>query len=593
MKYLNQDVMHTRRALPARPLRRIRNWLGAAALATVASAAAAQDANNLVYQIFVRSFADTPADSASSGEIGDLRAIRENLDYLNDGDPATDTDLEVGILWLMPIFPSRSYHGYDIDDYRSVNPDYGTVQDFRDLAQAAHQRGVRVILDIAFNHTSNEHAWFKQAVADPASSFRKYYHFREMSEPVPPGPWHIATGPSGNKVRYLGLFSPTMPDLNVGEPAVVQEIKAIAAFWMGQGADGFRLDAAKHIFGDTFGDLPESAILRNNDWWREFSDHVYAQKPDAILVGEVLGSRETLRRHAYGSDALLDEPFMHEARSQVAFPRPGFVSAWRDALLACRDVNQVARLRPGAVARAEPFQLFAFLASHDQNPRLASHLEEMERYQMKADADQAYRLALCLLCAMPQYPVLYNGDELGQRGYKWNGNPPTAQPAGDGSGIHDETLREPFPWKRSGQGTPQAGWFAPRFDAPNDGISVEEQGDPGSILGLARGLTNLRTQHPALANGGIGDILSDSGDWMVFEKVGGAERYLVLLNTGGIGHDYSFHAAWWPRYLNATLIFWSDGAQKSWANETAANKRIGSSVFVPPYGMAVLKQTVP
>ena len=130
-----------------------------------ANTVSAQSDNHLVYHLFVRSFADTPADTTSDGrEIGDLKGIREQLDYLNDGNPATDDDLEVGILWLMPVFPSRSYHGYDINDYEAINPSYGTMRDMEDLIQAAHQRGIRVILDIAFNHTSNEHPWFREAV---------------------------------------------------------------------------------------------------------------------------------------------------------------------------------------------------------------------------------------------------------------------------------------------------------------------------------------------------------------------------------------------------------------------------------------------
>ena len=107
----------------------------------------AQQDNHLVYQIFVRSFADTPNDSAPNPnrEVGDLKGIQENLAYLNDGDPSTDHDLEVGILWLMPIFPSTSYHGYDVTDYQSVNSDYGTTQDLQNLVTTAHQRGVRLI----------------------------------------------------------------------------------------------------------------------------------------------------------------------------------------------------------------------------------------------------------------------------------------------------------------------------------------------------------------------------------------------------------------------------------------------------------------
>jgi alpha-amylase len=553
----------------------------------------AQADSHLVYHMFVRSFADTPADTAPDGkEVGDLKGIREQLDYLNDGDPATDDDLEVGILWLMPVFPTRSYHGYDINDYEAINPSYGTMKDMEDLIHAAHQRGIRVILDIAFNHTSNEHPWFTEAVEDPSSEFRSFYHFRDINAPAPPGSWHVAESSSGQKVRYLGLFSQVMPDLNFDEPKVRQKVKEIAEFWINKGVDGFRLDAAKHIYGDTFGKLAEPDILSNNDFWREFSDHVYQLKSDAILVGEVLGDRETLRRHAYGNDFLLDEPFMHHGRSKIAFPasEPGFVTAWKQFVRDCRDVNEMAHTGPGRMPRSEPFHPFIFLASHDANPRLASHLENLVESQMNRTPEEAYRVGMYLLMSMGKYPILYNGDEVMQRGWKWNGNPPQGDPPGDGSGIFDETLREPFPWKKAGTAVPQTSWFAPRFDGDNDGVSVQEQSNPKKILGLVRALTNMRTRHPGFANGEIGSILTDSADWMVFEKVSNKGCYLVLINPTGHGADYRFHQGWFPRFINAQLIFWSDGKDRKWKDVTDDGGQIQQKVFVPPYGMVLLRE---
>jgi alpha-amylase len=555
-----------------------------------ASVGLAQHDNNLVYQIFVRSFA-TSIDKNSPGGVGTLKGILENLDYLNDGKAATNKDLRAGILWLMPVFPSKSYHGYDVTDYRNINPEYGTIQDMKDLIREAHRRGLRIILDIPLNHTSNEHPWFKKAVEDPTSPFAKFYHFSAANQPAPPGPWHIATSSAGRSVRYLGVFSPFMPDLNFNEPDVRKEVLAIADFWLALGIDGFRLDGAKHIYGDTFDKLPETAILLNNSWWREFSDHIYKIEPNAVLVGEVLGDREIIRRHAFGNDALLDQPFMTAARSRIAFPGSGFVKEWKDNVEQCRSVNRVAHQGPGSVPRTEPFQLFVFLASHDESPRLASYLEEMKSsHGMQPSVDEAYRVGMYLLTSMAKYPILYNGDEIMQRGYKWRGNPPNGNPPGDSSGIFDETLREPFPWRKSGSAPPQTSWFSSRFDADNDGISVEEQSEPGKMLHLVRGLTDLRTAHPGYANGEIGSILTDSPDWLVFEKVSDQDRYLVLVNPTGHGNDYHFHQAWFPQYTNAQLIFWSDGQNKEWKNETSENRHIDTKVFVPPYGMVLLRQ---
>ena len=170
-----------------------------------------------------------------------------------------------------------------------------------------------------------------------------------------------------------------------------------------------------------------------------------------------------------------------------------------------------------------------------------------------------------------------------QRGYKWNGH-------GDVSGISDETLREPFPWYQAGSGLGQTTWFGPRFDKPNDGVSREEQDAEGGMLHLVRGITNLRTKHPSFANGEIGEVLSDTHDWMVFERFVDQVRYLVLLNLTRSGKDYHFHAGWFRRYLGAQLLFWSDGTLGRWADESDNDLHIDSKVFVPPYSFVLLQQ---
>lgn len=543
--------------------------------------------NNLVYEIFVRSFADGDHDARG---IGDLKGVVSQLDgYLNDGDPKTDTDLEVGVLWLMPIFPSQSYHGYDVTDYRDINPDYGTMADFRGLIAAAHQRGVRVILDIPFNHTSERHPWFREAIDNPASARRRFYLIEADTGPRRGG-WHSIVSQSGERLRYLGLFSPTMPDLNFDNPDVRREVEAIAKFWLDLGVDGFRLDAAKHMYGESLDRLTEDDILRNNEWWREFSHAVYRTSPNAILAGEVLGDPETLRRHAWGLDGLLDEPFMNEARSELGRPGAGFAGRRQQFLEQARALNRMAHDASLPFAD-QPFESYAFLASHDRNPRLASDLEAMQRRGMPSSVDEGYRLALHLLLSMSGRPILYSGDEVMQRGWKWNGNSRTdADNPGDGSGFFDETLREPFPWFASGQGPGQTRWFQSRFDWPNDGVSREEQTVSGGMLDLVRGLTNLRTRHPSFANGDIGAILSDSPEWIVFERVRGSDRYLVLINRTSTGKDYRFHAAWFPQFRGADLLFWSDGHERTWKDATADGQRIGDSVFVPPAGLVVIRQ---
>jgi alpha-amylase len=544
----------------------------------------ARDPNNLVYEIFVRSFADSNEDG-----IGDLNGITAKLDsYLNDGRPETDHDLEVGVLWLMPVFPSPSYHGYDVTDFRAINPAYGSLADFKTLVAEAHRRDVRVILDFPVNHTSHEHPWFNAALSDPASPRRTYYRIAADEGPLPPS-WHRVATASGTS-RYFGLFSSTMPDLMFDNPVVRDEMRAIAKFWLDLGVDGFRLDAAKHVYGDHFGEpFTDEEVGKNNAWWQEFSRAVYAVRPDAILVGEVLGSSETARRHAWGLDALLNERFMDDVRAQLADPKPGLIAGWQQFENAGRALNRAAH-DPALPFLDRPFHLFPFVGNHDRSPRLASECEDVGRRGRGAGLDPSCRVALYLLLGLATHPVWYAGDEVMQRGSKWRGNPPDhpTEP-GDGSRVYDETLREPFPWFRSGAGPGQTTWFVPRFDRADDGVSRGEQDAPGGMLPLFRGLTNLRTRHAVLSNGDIGAVLADAADWIGFERVQDSARYLLLINRTGRGHDYGFHGGWFPQYIGAQLIFWSDGAARTWADVTADGRRIDRSVFVPPYGLVVLR----
>lgn len=550
-----------------------------------------------IYHLFVRSFADGPDDDNTPiGRAGDLKGILEKLDYLNDGKPETDTDLEIAVLWLSPIFPATSYHGYDVENYREIDPLYGSLATLRELAQACHARGMKLILDLPINHTSRRHPWFLRAIAEPMSRERKLYVIEESPMPAA-GRWHTASA-GGRQLRYLGLFDAGMPDLNFAEPMVRQEVKAIAKFWLDQGVDGFRLDAAKHIFGATLDRLEEADIKNNNVWWQEFSDFVYQQNPNAILVGEVLGDHAIQRKHADGLDGLVNEAFMNITRKQVVAPKPGFLNGHLRFLASAAERNRLAyRSAPRTYADL-PFRSFLFLASHDRNPRLASDLEQAKQRGMVISVDQAYRLAMTLLLTLGDPPMLYQGDELMQRGWKWNGNRADGTPdAGDGSGIYDETLREPFPWYADNQGPGQTRWTekgftVPVFEKPNDGISVAEQQPQNTMLSYVRALGQLRKQVPALRAGALQAIPNDTGDWMVFERAHAGQKVLVLVNASNSAWDYRFHEGWLPKYRGARRLFLGASANKTWQNTARENLRITDQVNVPPTGVVVLEQEV-
>lgn len=525
--------------------------------------------NNSVYEMFVRSFA-----TSVPGHCGNLAGATAKLDYLNNG---TGDSLGVGIVWLMPIFPTTTYHGYDVTDYRAVNPEYGSLDDLKAFVAAAHAHHIRVILDIPFNHTSFKHPWFTEAIENAQSPYRSWYIIQPDDGNVPDH-WHTVTNSHGEKLKYFGLFSDEMPDLNFDNPDVRKKIKAIAKFWLDLGVDGFRLDAAKHMYGWTF-DPNEEETKKNVDWWAEFSDSVRSVKPDAIMVGEVLGSDTVLAKYARSLDLLIDESFMNNTRNEAMHPSDGYLGKWNTFLTSARQANT-----------RGTYESFAFIASHDRNPRFESDLEQ----NGGSDLDAKYRLAMSIVFSAGNYPVLYQGDELKQRGVKWPGNPP---PDGDGSRVYDETLRESFPWHAVNAGADQATWqpkgqphFLPKYEKDNDGISVEEEtGDAASMLKFVRALSALRAEEPALANGEIGEILTDSTDWIVFDKAKASDKVVVLINPTNHSNNYQFNASFHPEYSHAKLLFWSDGTLRKWEDTTSHPTDTNGSVLVGPYGIVVVQ----
>ncbi|MBC8108051.1 MAG: DUF3459 domain-containing protein, partial [Anaerolineae bacterium] len=234
-----------------------------------------------------------------------------------------------------------------------------------------------------------------------------------------------------------------------------------------------------------------------------------------------------------------------------------------------------------------PFDAFVYLASHDENPRLMS---DLEKNVPANEVEPRYRLGMCILMSMSARPLLYQGDEIMQRGWKWDGG-------ADGSGIYDETLREPLPWYKSNTGAGQTSWqprnhtaFLPHYDKADDGISVQEaSADANSTLNLVRALSNLRKKHPTFANAPLGRIISDSAEWLVFERGNGNDRYVVLINLTSREMDYGFSDQWYPEHRTASVVFWSDGAGRTWKDQTGNTAPINGNVSVPAFGMVVMK----
>ncbi len=440
--------------------------------------------DRVFYEIFVRSFNDSNGDGK-----GDLRGVIDRLDYLNDGDPTTTTDLGVTGLWLMPIMRSPSYHGYDVLNYTGINPDYGTMDDLRELIDAAHERGIAVIVDMVFNHTSRANPWFSRSVqGDP--EFADYYIWAE-SNPGFRGPdgqqvWHSYAGRN-----YYGLFGSNMPDLNLENPAVTAELYDIARFWLEDvGVDGFRLDAVKHYVEEG---SDQENTASTHAWTGALNAFVSDVDANALLVGEVWSN--TYDASDYVSNGDLDLVF------EFDFAQSILDAAGRG------DPAGVITLQQRVLEQYPFGQYASFLANHDQN-RVMSVL--------RSDQGKA-RVAAATLLTAPGVPFIYYGEEIGMLGLK-----------------PDERLRTPMQWDETpvtaGFTTARRPWeeLAPGNE---DGISVAAQDqDPQSLLNFYRALIHLRASEPTLRNGDWLNLRASNRDVYAFLRRAQDDTLLVLIN---------------------------------------------------------------
>lgn len=445
------------------------------------------------YEVFVRSFQDSDGDG-----VGDLRGLTQRLDYLEE--------LGLGGIWLMPIHPSPSYHGYDVTDFRDVNPEYGTMEDFVDLLDAAHARGMRVIIDLVPNHTSSSHPWFLAALeGDP--EYRDYYVWSDD-----PPDWRGSLGGSawhsGGGSNYLGLFSAAMPDLNHRNEAVVEEIDNVARFWLELGVDGFRVDAIQHVVESDDGLIANAP--ENYAWVQQFQEFVAEVAPEALVVGETWTEMPTIAR--YHREAGLHMSFDYPMWRELT----GAIQSRRASDLAF-TIQQEDSLYPEGAARA------TFTGNHDQT-RLATQLSIPRRDERRI------KLAASLLLTLPGTPFVYYGEELGMP---------------DGPGSMDVEKRTPMRWAPgAGLGfTSGVPWTSPGSDLP--GVSVAEQaGDQDSILEHYRSLIVLRNAHQALNQGATRVLETGDGALLALERSFGDETLYVLANVSA--RDLDAQGTWLP-----------------------------------------------
>ncbi len=453
----------------------------------------------VVYQIYVRSFADSDGD----GE-GDLKGIASRLSYL--------AGLGVDAIWLTPFYPSPlADGGYDVADYRDVDPRFGTLADFDDLLSEAHGLGLKVIVDIVPNHCSDQHAWFRAAVeAGPGSPERERFHFRPVdpsSPDTPPNDWPAAFGGSAwDRVResdgalgewYLHLFTPEQPDFNWDHPDVVAEFEAVLRFWLDRGVDGFRVDVAHGLvkesglppLGEDMGrrhrennldpglvtpmyDQPEVHEIYRG--WRRILDEYPG---DRMMVGEVwLGNPSALGRYLRADE-------MHQA-----FNFRWLFAPWDAA--AVRSVVEVSLAEAEAVGAPATW----VLSNHDVH-------REVTRYGGGPLGLARSRAMAVFMHALPGSAYVYQGEELGLPEVLDIPENALQDPTWERSGHTvrgRDGCRVPIPW----EGTTQPYGFGPAGSTPWlpqpatwAELSVEAEDEvPGSTLHLFRDLLRCRRE---------------------------------------------------------------------------------------------------
>ncbi len=443
------------------------------------------------YEVFVRSFFDANGDG-----VGDLKGLAAKLDYLNDGDPATASDLGVTALWLMPICPSPSYHGYDVTDYYGVNPDYGTMDDFKNLAAEAHKRGMRVILDLVLNHTSSQHPDFI-AAADDRHPKHGWYVWKASRPSGWSQPW--TSGSQAESVwhqlrageYYYGLFYDGMPDLNFANPAVQDEMIRVAKHWLAAGADGFRLDAVRYLV-ETGPGNGQMDTAETHAYLARFCRELKQFRPDCYLVGEIWTDLGTVATYL-GSPQELDAAFNFDLAGAV-------VGGVRDRNFGYIDATQQVTRETYPRDAADAL----FLTNHDMD-RIAS---------LYGPNPGKLKLAASVLLTLPATPYLYYGEEIGMPGTK-----------------PDENIRKPMLWSSGDNAgfSSARPWNAPARVRPGTNVQ-DESADPVSILNHYRRLIRLRRDHVALRRGAYVPVRLENKNLYAYLRAHESQKLLVVHN---------------------------------------------------------------
>ncbi len=433
------------------------------------------DAYDNYYEIFVYSFCDSDGN-----RVGDFNGVTQKLDYIRD--------MGYTGIWLMPISPSPSYHKYDVTDYKAVDPIYGTMEDFDGLLSAAHDKGIKVILDLVVNHTSKEHEWFKQASGAyvRGETDNKYYDYYNFTDEKQNGYAPFAG------VYYEARFDANMPDLNLDNPKVRGEISEVIEFWMKKGVDGFRLDACTSYYTNSKQKSVEFA-----GWIKE---EAVKHNPDAYIVGEVWSDAGTINDF-YGSGA--DSFFCFPAQGANGYVGSAISTSLNFGSYAAAANSYYSSMET-VVSMANGYIPAPFLCNHDTG-RAAGFLSRDAR---------RVKFAYGLLSLYTGNTFTYYGDEIGMTG-----------------SANDPDKRVGMRWTKDTKGI-----YPPGVTSHDESKfyvfdSVEDQlKDENSILNYYKLCNNLRNAFPAIMRGTTERVAQPNENVLVIKKTYEGQTVTIAVN---------------------------------------------------------------
>ena len=440
------------------------------------------------YQIFVGSFADANGDG-----FGDIRGIINNFDYLNDGDINSGNDLGVQGIWLSPIFASPSYHKYDAKDYYKLDWRFGEEKDLVELLNLCHSRNVKLILDLAINHTSTQHDWFikfKEARMNNDTS-NKYYDYYSCTTTAGKLNGHTYQKIAMVDCWYECNFSGDMPELNYDNPEVRQAVLDVAKYYLDLGIDGFRFDAVKYIY---YGDTTRSVAF-----WEWYMKELRAYKPDIYTVGECWSGDNEVVKY-YGAMNCFNFT-VSSGTGRVAQAAKGIDSVFSYASYIENYQKMIEKANPDAM-------VMSFLSNHDQDRIGGAFFNEINA-----------RMAANLYLLAPGSPVIYYGEELGMKGSR-------------GSELTDANRRLAMLWGNDYTPRNPVGSTYPA-DKQIKTTAMEQIEDKNSMYNHYARVIAVRHRYPAIARGNYTAISCGNNKLGGFLVEYNGEYLVIIHNTSG------------------------------------------------------------